>query len=130
MVNYTHDRSSLQVVDYASLIWNTNQAIMESIVYGNNAAIPPLVDHLETLLYPYIDSMYKEEVKSIDEMEVPEGNTPNEQKHNLMITRQKQMVLTHRSLMALAYRNRLLPATASVGSDFFLEEDLEEEINE
>jgi hypothetical protein len=103
---------------------------MESIVYGNNAAIPPLVDHLETLLYPYIDSKYREEVETIDEMEVPEGDTPNEQKHNLMVTRQKQMVLTHRSLMALAYRNRLLPATASTASDFFLDEESKEGSNE
>lgn len=105
------DTSSLQVTDFASLIWNTNQAIMESLVYGNNAAVPSLVEYLETLLTPYIDTKYEKHIEEINKYKPKEGKCIAEIKTNQSIFESKRVTETHRALINLAHRKGFLPAS-------------------
>lgn len=121
MPSYKKDTSSIQVTDYASLIWHTNMSIMESLTYANYAAVPPLVDHLETLLHPYFDEIYSKDIGRINDEKPKSGRTVNEIRANETTLREKQVLSTHRALMDLAYRKRFLPAASgSVSNEGFI----------
>lgn len=118
MVNYKTDSSSIQVTDFAGQIWYLNQAIMESLVYNNTNSIPRLVEHLESLLTPYIDGKYEKEIEKInDETKPKAANTQAEQRYYKSIADEKRVTLIYRALMKLAYRNRFLPAASHSNAD-------------
>lgn len=109
MPNYSMD-SSVQVADYAGLIWKVNVAIVDCNVYGNYSAIPGLVDNLETILYPHFDPQYKKEIEIINKIKPRAASTMRSKRASLNELNNKKMLLTHRALMDLAYRKHFLPA--------------------
>ena len=109
-------------MDYTSLIWRTNMAIMEAIAYNNTGSIPELVEYLETILSPYIDKICKTELNRIRDIKPKSGNTQNAIKNNILTLNNQKVTLTHRALLQLAYRKKFLPATGShqADNDFIL----------
>lgn len=119
MSNYKADSSSIQVTDYASLIWQLNMSIIQCNVYGNRDAIPSLVENLETLLHPYVDSKYKSDIEKIYQDKIEKGRTPQETGFKVSTMREKRLLKIHRALMDLAHRKKFLPA-ASGSSGYML----------
>jgi len=89
-----------------------NEAIRECYIWKNYAAIPDLVDEIETELYPYIDKQYLKEIESIGSDERIVGSTPNEVKAKVRLLNNQRVKLKHRALMKLAYRHRFLPSSS------------------
>lgn len=107
------DNKDQQVIDYKYLIGVLNLEISMAEVYGNEQGMYGGINALGRLLNHLYDSLYKEDMKKIDEMIVPAANTPNQIRQvNIEMTR-KKMELKHEALIRLAYRKRLLPAATS-----------------
>lgn len=113
MGSYSKDSSSLQVADYAGLIWHANISILDAIKFRNTDVIPESVDFLETLLCPFADERYRTDKAIIDAIKPEPGATPNEIKRNHATANAKKVLETHRALMRLAYRKKFLPAYGS-----------------
>ena len=109
------DSSNQQVVDFKDLILQINFFIIQNASFGNQSAITGLVDQLETMMDPYVDKQYKEDLKDLNDVEVPAGTTPNEVKQIRASAAIKYVEEKHRALMRLAYRKRFLPS-ASLGA--------------
>lgn len=109
------DSSNQQVVDFKDLILQINFFIIQNASFGNQSAITGLVDQLETMMNPYVDKQYKDDMKELDDIEVPAGTTPNEVKQIRATTAIKYVDEKHKALMRLAYRKRFLPS-ASMGA--------------
>ena len=111
------DSSNQQVVDFKDLILQINFFIIQNASFGNQSAITGLVNQLETIMDPYVDKPYKNDLKDLNEMEIPEGNTPNEVKQIKAATAMKYVEEKHRALMRLVYRRRFLPSASMSGQD-------------
>ena len=116
------DSSNQQVVDFKDLILQINFFIIQNASYGNQSAITGLVDQLETMMNPYVDKQYKDDMKELDNIEVPTGTTPNEVKQIRATTAIRYVEEKHRALMRLAHRKRFLPS-AAMGSQNSNEEE-------
>ena len=116
------DSSNQQVVDFKDLLLQINFFIIQNASFGNNSAIAGLVDQLETMLNPYTDTQYKEDMKQLNDVDVPAGTTPNEVKQIRADAIASFVEEKHRALMRLAYRRRFLPS-ASMGAQDISEGD-------
>ena len=120
------DTSSLQVADYASLLWNINQGISESLTFGNHRAVPELVAHLNRMLSPYRDEKYYDEIKKLESIKPEKSNTAIGDSNNYRIYEIKRVNLLHEILLRLAYRKGFLPASKSGQSIDFDMRDMNE----
>ena len=111
------DSSNQQVVDFKDLILQINFFIIQNASFGNQSAITGLVNQLETIMDPYVDKQYKDDLKALNEIDIPEGNTPNEVKQIKANTAMGYVEEKHRALMRLAYRRRFLPSASMSGQD-------------
>ena len=111
------DSSNQQVVDFKDLILQINFFIIQNASFGNQSAITGLVNQLETIMDPYVDKQYKDDLKVLNEIDIPVGNTPNEVKQIKANTAMGYVEEKHRALMRLAYRRRFLPSASMSGQD-------------
>ncbi len=109
------DNSNQQVVDFKGLILQINFFIIQNASFGNQSAITGLINSFENIMAGYIDKQYKDDMKKLDNIEVPTGTTPNEVKQIKATTAIHYVEEKHRALMRLSYRIRFLP-TAGMGS--------------
>ena len=115
------DNSNQQVVDFKGLILQINFFIIQNASFGNQSAITGLINSFENIMAGYIDKQYKDDMKKLDNIEVPTGTTPNEVKQIKATTAIHYVEEKHRALMRLAYRKRFLPS-AAMGSQNINEE--------
>ncbi len=111
----------MQVTDLAGQIWFINQLITQSAAFGNHTAVSELVENLETLLTPYFDKKYLQEIQEIDSIKVEGGRNQIERRNNLAIYNLKKIKLVHRALQKLAYRNGFYPAARKNNTEFVID---------
>ncbi|MBP2029365.1 hypothetical protein J2755_000285 [Methanohalophilus levihalophilus] len=107
------DPSQQQVVDFKDLILQINFYIIQNSAFSNMTAVYELVEQLDTIMHPYKDQDYRDEVEGICK-ERAKGKTANQQKALDIQRSREYMKKKHEALMKLAYRKRFLPS-ASMG---------------
>lgn len=101
--------NTTQIVSFTQLIFITEAAITQNLAFNNPSVVPDLVEQLETLLEPYRDKEYDEDLKRITDTNLPRGNTPSEVSRNQRQLKYWVVKEKHKALMRLAKRAKLLP---------------------
>lgn len=101
--------TTAQLVSFTQLIFINDAAIIQNLAFGNTVVVPDLVEHLEILLEPYKDDIYKKDIEELYAIKPRSANTPigiTDARKDLYAYRVNQK---HKALMRLAKRQKLLP---------------------
>jgi len=107
------DNKDQQVVDYKYLIGIINLEISIEEIHGNQAGVFGGINALGRLLNHLYDEKYKKDMEYIDGMKGPTVRTPDQLRQVTADLHRQKMDLKHEALIRLAYRKRLLPASAT-----------------